>query len=46
MRVDRPLARLDCPTVSAGFNSGHLGGKGMSVMLAGIASAAEACQPA
>lgn len=31
MRFDSQLSRMNCQTFSTGFNSGHLGGSGMTI---------------
>jgi hypothetical protein len=40
------LSRMNCQTFSCGFNSGHLAGSGMSVILSGTFKRAERCHPA
>ncbi len=45
-RLESQLSRMNCQMFSTGFNSGHLGGNGMMVMLAGTSSFAVVCQPA
>jgi len=44
--VRQPVSRLNCQTFSTGLRSGHFGGSGSRVMLAGMTSPAERCQPA
>src|SRR5918995_352702 len=46
IRVDSQFSRMNCQTFSTGFNSGALAGSGTRVMLAGILSRFERCQPA
>ena len=46
MRFDSQLSRMNCQMFSIGFNSGALGGKGSSVMLAGTSSLVVVCHPA
>ncbi len=44
MVFESQLSRRNCQTFSTGLSSGHLGGSGSSVILAGTFSAAEAGQ--
>ena len=46
MRFESQLSRMNCQMFSTGFNSGDLGGSGMRVMLSGMASFGDMCQPA
>src|SRR3984893_18956646 len=46
MRLDSQLSRMYCQMFSTGLSSGDLGGSGIKVMLSGILSLAERCQPA
>ena len=46
MRFDSQLSRMNCQMFSTGLSSGHLGGSGMRVILAGTTSSAEPCHPA
>jgi len=43
---DSQSSRMNRQTSSTGLSSGHLGGSGSSVMLAGMTRPAERCQPA
>ena len=44
-RLERPLSRMNCQTFSRTFRSGHSGGSGSRVMLAGTAAWWERCPP-
>ncbi len=42
-RFESQLSRRNCHTFSCRFSSGHFGGRGTMVMLAGTVSSAERC---
>src|SRR5262245_10190443 len=46
MRLESQLSRMNCQTFSTGLSSGHFGGSGMMVMLAGTRRRVDKCQPA
>jgi hypothetical protein len=44
--VRNQLSRMNCQMFSSGSSSGHFGGSGTMVMLCGMTSLSERCQPA
>ena len=46
IRFEGHLSRMNCQTFPTGFSSGERGGSGTRVMLSGIPSFADMCQPA
>ena len=46
IRFESQLSRRNCQTFSCGLSSGHFAGNGIKVMLGGMTSRPDRCQPA
>ena len=46
MRFESQLSRMYCQIFSTGLSSGHFGGSGIMVMLAGMSNLSDRCHPA
>jgi hypothetical protein len=46
IRFESQLSRSNCPTFSCGLSCGHFAGNGIKVMLGGMTSRPDRCQPA